>query len=501
MDILFQCQFDGDLTCARLGGLQSTMAVGFSDQVVVIGKSSRTDFPIHPSAVCALTLDRTDTTLASGCEGGSLWLLDVAGGRQTATLAGHRAACSTIEFHPFGSILATGGADSNVKLWDSRQAKCVQTYRSHGSAVTAVQFSPHGRWLASGDDEGSLKLWDLAAGRCLSDIAHLGPVAAIDFHPNDFFVLTADQTVKVWACEAGLELAASSSEKEGWKKVGFSPSGASLAIASLESIKTFSWDPASRRIACTHEIDCARELSSGGSLLDVKVEERRVLTASARGSRLTIYEATRNVDLKPPRMPSPPTMCTDSSSVEISQLKSVLSRRLMSVRTVCSLWAAGNTKAAVSEAIAVATVDPTVFVCLLAALPTERTKSAMSIETCSQILSHILTAALLTSDQPSHTKLLPNKSTDNAFTVKVALEAVVHLSCRFEGILSEIQRAEKLLTPTTGSDFSRDERTARAQSCRDLFAKLVKVLEADVRSTKLLKREKEEAIKNIVLIQ
>ena len=563
MNRVHQVPCSSPVLCGRLGPKTQLLAVGSVDRRVTLHPLSGgipAALSNHPTPVEAVAFDRSEECIATGCSGGSVWLWDVATETQLTTFPGHRSNCTVAEYHPFGSFFATGSADTNVKIWDARQSKCVQTYRSHASGVTAIRFSPHGRWLVTGDLDGVVKMWDLTGGKALASVeAHSGSVTGIDFHPTDFFLVSgsADKTTKLWNCEtASLVLVgASDFDSSGVQNVRFSPDGAGLVVANHTGLKTFTVDGDTKRIACTS----AQDFGDWKGLLDLVVmPDGNVMAVSANDDSVSVWsnEKGRGDPIKPTmssakkgvsvrdrvleskserkentepcvqRVDSLDSVSRESPVVDTprrNDIRAVLSRRLMSVRAICALWAAGNTKGAVDEAIALSPGDPTIFVSVLCALPLERTKSALSIDSCTKVLKHVATLGLLTlpftHSQPmidafaslpfsntlplvlavdSSSRQPHANASDLAFIATAAVNAVAYLARRFGPILADLRKAAPL---TAGPDFAREERTAKAVACADQFAVIADVLADDVKWNKMLRKEKEEAIREIVTIQ
>ena len=74
------------------------------------------------------------------------------------TLQGHKAACTAVDFHPFGEFFASGSVDTSLKIWDIRRRSCIQTYRGHSKVINSLKFSPDGKWIVSGSEDGSVKV-------------------------------------------------------------------------------------------------------------------------------------------------------------------------------------------------------------------------------------------------------------------------------------------------------------------------------------------------------
>jgi WD40 repeat protein len=92
-------------------------------------------------------------------------LLDVATGREIATLSGHRGPVYGLAFSPDGQTLASAGADGLVLVWDVAKKAPRHTLRNHTGEVVSVEFSPDGTRLASGARDATARIWDLAEGK------------------------------------------------------------------------------------------------------------------------------------------------------------------------------------------------------------------------------------------------------------------------------------------------------------------------------------------------
>lgn len=513
-----------NVIAARLGHKASIAGLASSDRAVYLFPISNRSvasgvLASHPTAVNALSFNQSDDSLVTGCSGGSVWLWDVVSSKQTLTFSGHRSACSVMEYHPFGNFFVSGSSDTNVKVWDARDGRCVQTYRNHSAGITAVRFSPHGRWLATGDDDGVVRVFDLSSGRPLACLeSHTGSVTALDFHPTDFFLLSAalDKSIKLWSCESAFSLAASSEpDLLPATQVKFCPDGSGLYVASAAALKKFDLNAEQKRISCTAIVetkwDNLLDMHVGGGVVGVSASDS-VVSLWAEASPHALVVESRNASTELPvrrasrKENSPPplidTTSADSvkSDSESSSVKSLLSTRLLVARTVCALWQDGKLKQAIDESIA--SSDPVVFVSLLAALPNERSRTPMSIDSCSRILQHIVGKGFLNSQilvgQVLSGMPFSSKSVDVTYIVATTLAAVQVLTKRFGPMIAELSRAEEI---DSGVDFAKEERISKMKTCKRLFEELADIVAADVKSTRTLKREKEETIQAIKLIQ
>ena len=489
-------------TCGKLGNKSAAVASASDPAVSVLSISGGKYMSIarlsgHPTLVESISWDtHSEETLVAGCAGGSVWLWDVGTETPQTTFSGHRSSCTASAYHPFGHFFATGSSDTNIKVWDVRTGKCIQTYRSHVTSVSSLSFSPHGRWLTSGDEDGTIRVFDLSSGKELSCLeSHTASITCIDFHPTDFFFISSalDRTIKLWSCDGSFSLAASSEPEDTAVRVlKFNQQGNTLSVASDAGVKRFQLDNEEKRISC---------LSSDtnvawSSVLDMTVGEQDTIAvmASSPEGAVSLWssrepaEVSRKENKRLPNRVSP-TISTPTG------IKAVLSRRLLSARTISSMWVSGNPKAAVDEAAA--SEDPIVFISLLLAIANEKSKVAFSLEVGLKILSHVVDSGFLSLPYTPSVRLVESFNAlpfSNPLAVSSSLDDA---TCQGQSDLTFIVGTVISATGLLAKRMTKSERVDRTQQC---FQDIADILRTDLRSTKVLKREKDDLLTEIVAL-
>jgi WD40 repeat protein len=161
------------------------------------------------------------STLALGCDDGSIRLLDGETAEEWAVLRGHADVVRSLAFSP-----------------DAIEGKRVRSLGSSGSSpVQVVAFSPRGNQIAVGEVSGcpqDVVLIDPATGDIRSRLAgHSAGVNALTFSPDGQTLATAgsDCTIKFWNLKDGKERVSLVEGVGCLRSISFSPSGEWLAYA------------------------------------------------------------------------------------------------------------------------------------------------------------------------------------------------------------------------------------------------------------------------------
>jgi len=132
----------------------------------------------NAGAIWSLAASPDNSTLALGCEDGTVMLVDVADGSLSYSrfLERHHSRILSLSWHPNGNILVGGCADSTIRAWEvnhphgriiaqmkveqlNKRRENVKKKRKLDTLVWAVKVASDGT-VVSGDSTGSLKIWE-----------------------------------------------------------------------------------------------------------------------------------------------------------------------------------------------------------------------------------------------------------------------------------------------------------------------------------------------------
>jgi WD40 repeat protein len=152
----------------------------------------------EPIKALAISPDKKLIATGAGYSEGTIWLSDMASGKEVKRLEGHHSWVSSLAFWPDGKTLASASADQTIRIWDVSNGRLLRTLRGHTLEVWSLILLPDNRTLVSGSKDGSVLLWDLAlptANRGYSALP--SRVAAWRFLPDSKSVLTLDHEGRI----------------------------------------------------------------------------------------------------------------------------------------------------------------------------------------------------------------------------------------------------------------------------------------------------------------
>jgi WD40 repeat protein len=154
--------------------------------------------------------------LASGHSGGKIRIWNLASKEQTRQLRGEQLCISALAFSPDGKYLTSAnmfGAgeltreNQTIYLWEVASGKQFRVLEGHEGPVFGIAFSPDGKLLASGTGNSrehkgyTVRLWEMATGMGRKRfLGHGAPVMSVAFSSDGRKVASgsADSTILVW---------------------------------------------------------------------------------------------------------------------------------------------------------------------------------------------------------------------------------------------------------------------------------------------------------------
>ncbi|KAL5996893.1 E3 ubiquitin-protein ligase prp19 [Asimina triloba] len=104
---------------------------------------------------------------------------------------------TSASFHPDGLILGTGTSESRVRIWDVKSQDNVASFGGHEGPVSAISFSENGYFLATAASDG-VKLWDLRKLKSFRSFAPYDssvPTNAVEFDNSGSYLALAGSDI------------------------------------------------------------------------------------------------------------------------------------------------------------------------------------------------------------------------------------------------------------------------------------------------------------------
>ena len=192
----------------------------------------------------SLAFDTHGRYLAAGCENGTiaLWLLTEQ--PQVIFLDGHNHPVTSLAFANQGRTLVSSSADRAIKIWDMNTLKPDATLIGHDDIISAVKARPDGKILASSSYDRTIKIWDADSQEPKFVLqGHELPVSAIDLDETGNILVSGsyDRTVRIWDTRDGRLIDAIRGLTFDFRTLAFSADARYIAAGSSD-YHVYVWD-------------------------------------------------------------------------------------------------------------------------------------------------------------------------------------------------------------------------------------------------------------------
>ncbi|KAF8392137.1 hypothetical protein HHK36_022479 [Tetracentron sinense] len=156
----------------------------------------------HAAEVQAVTIHATNSYFVTASLDNTWCFYDLSSGlclTQVGDASGSEGYTSAA-FHPDGLILGTGTSEALVKIWDVKSQSNVARFDGHIGPVTAISFSENGYFLATAAHDG-VKLWDLRKLRNFRTFTPYDsntPTNSVDFDHSGSYLAIAGSDIRVY---------------------------------------------------------------------------------------------------------------------------------------------------------------------------------------------------------------------------------------------------------------------------------------------------------------
>ncbi|KAG8088651.1 hypothetical protein GUJ93_ZPchr0010g9326 [Zizania palustris] len=169
-------------------------------------------------------------------------------GQILCTLTGHSKKITSLKFVPRDELVITGSADKTVRIWQGNEDgnyNSIHTLNDHNAEVEAVTVHATQKYFVTASKDNTWGFYDISTGSCLSQVGEasgLEGYTSASFHPDGLILGTGttEAIVKIWDVKTQTNVAKFEGHVGPVMAMSFSENGYFLATAALDGVKL--WD-------------------------------------------------------------------------------------------------------------------------------------------------------------------------------------------------------------------------------------------------------------------
>jgi WD40 repeat protein len=243
-----------------------------------------------PGQATAVDVSPDKSLIAAATDAGTVDVYAAVGGAVKFRVVGHAGGATAVAFHPQGKQLASVGVDGTLRIWDIAIAP--KLLAGHTKSVTAVAVSPTGKLLATGSNDNSVRLWNLANGAPVRTLSgHTAAITGLAWSADETRLASssADKTARLWNVADGKQLAQFVGHTAAVNDVALSPNGATVVTASADKLVKV-WNVAEVIKATTEKKD--GEVGETNTVRDLAGHTKGVNSVLLIGNDATVISAS-----------------------------------------------------------------------------------------------------------------------------------------------------------------------------------------------------------------
>ncbi|KAJ6898490.1 hypothetical protein NC652_025113 [Populus alba x Populus x berolinensis] len=207
--------------------------------------------PLHRTSkpgILSIDIQYSKDIIATGGADATAVIFDRLSGQIASALSGHSKKVTSVKFVAEGEFFLTGSADKTVRVWQGSEDgnyDCRHILKDHTAEVQAVTVHATNNYFVTASLDNTWCFYDLSSGLCLTQVADTSKTdgyTSAAFHPDGLILGTgtSEAVVKIWDVKSQANVAKFEGHVGPVTAISFSENGYFLATAAHDSVKL--WD-------------------------------------------------------------------------------------------------------------------------------------------------------------------------------------------------------------------------------------------------------------------